>query len=172
LPVADAPPVSRLERRLQPLQRLPRALRLPVAGWIVGRAIPFVGTGGVRVHALSREGVELSLLLRRRVRNHLGSTHAAATALLVETAGGLAMAMHLPDQRTLVVKSMRIDYRRVSRGMQRATARVPAEALAALQHEPAGQVVVPVQVEDDDGDGVVDCHMVYAWFTRDSTAGR
>lgn len=163
--------MSRLERRLQPLQRLPDAMRLPVTGWIIGRAIPFVGTGGVRVHALSREGVELSLPLRRPVRNHLGSTHAAATALLVETAGGLALAMHLPAARTPVVKTMQIDYRRISRGMQRATARVPAEALAALQHEPSGQVAVPVRVEDDDGDGVVDCHVVYAWFTRDPLAG-
>jgi acyl-coenzyme A thioesterase PaaI-like protein len=163
---------SRLERRLAPLQRLPPALRWPLVTWMVGRTVPFVGTGGVCIQSLGREGVLLSLPLRRRVANHLGSAHAVAQALLAETAGGLAFAMHIPVARTPVVKRMEISYRRIARGTLTASARVPQDALARLQTETSGEVVVPVDLRDETGGDLVDCHLVYAWFTRDAAQGR
>jgi uncharacterized protein (TIGR00369 family) len=135
---------------------------------MVGRAVPFVGTGGLRIRSLSRDGIELELPLRRKVANHLGSVHAAATALLVESAGGLAFAMHLPAARTPVVKRMEIAYRRVAVGALVARAAVPASALPRLRVEARGELVIPVEVRDDQGSDLVDCRMVYAWFTRES----
>ncbi|MBE0548457.1 MAG: DUF4442 domain-containing protein [Rubrivivax sp.] len=163
---------SRLEQRLAPLQRLPPALRWPLVTWMVGRTVSFVGTGGVCVQALGREGVSLTLPLRRRVANHLGSAHAAALALLAETAGGLAFAMHLPAPRKPVVKRMEINYHRIAKGQLSAAARVPQDALARLQADASGEVVVPVDLRDETGGDLVDCHLVYAWFTRDAAPGR
>lgn len=161
-------PVSVLERRLRPLRALPGPLRLWVASRLIGHAVPFVGTGGLRVEALERDGVRLALPLRRRVSNHLGSAHAAAVALLAETAGGLAFAFHLPEQRTPVVKHMGIDYLRIARGRLTARAAVPSDALRSLHHDARGEVTVPVDITDETGAGLVTCHMVYAWFTRET----
>ena len=97
--------------------------------------------------------------------NHLGSVHAAATALLAETAGGLAFAMHLPAARTPVVKRMEIAYRRIASGALTASAAVPAAQCAQLAQDARGEVAIPVVVRDDHGEGVVDCLMLYAWFT-------
>lgn len=163
---------SRLQQRLAPLQRLPPALRWPLVSWIVGRTVPFVGTGGVCVHALGFDGVALSLPLRRRVANHLGSAHAAAVALLAETAGGLAFAMHLPALRTPVVKRMSIHYRRIAKGQVAATARLPRDALARLRSDASGEVFVPVDISDEVGGDLVDCQLVYAWLTRDAAPSR
>lgn len=142
------------------------------ASRLIGRAVPFVGTSGVQVVALDREGVEVVLPLRRRVSNHLGSAHAAAVALLAETAGGLAFAIHLPPQRTPVVKELGIAYRRISKGGLRARAIVPRDARNALHMAPSGEVTVPVQITDEACGELVSCHMVYAWFTRDARADR
>jgi uncharacterized protein (TIGR00369 family) len=135
---------------------------------MVGQAVPFVGTGGVCIRALGRDCVELEMPLRRRLSNHLGSVHAAATALLVETAGGLAFAMHLPAARTPVVKRMEIAYRRLAVGGLVARAAVPAAELHKLHHEAHGELVIPVEVLDAHGGDLIDCRMVYAWFTKES----
>lgn len=167
--VAEPAP-SRLEQRLAPLRGLPALLQQRLAAYLIGRAVPFVGTGGVRVRALGRERVELELPLRRRVANHLGSVHAAALALLAETTGGLAFAMHLPAHRTPVVKRMDIAYRRIAKGGLCARASVPAEALRSLHADEQGELLLPIEVTDELGGDLVTCHLVYAWFTRGSGA--
>jgi uncharacterized protein (TIGR00369 family) len=133
---------------------------------MVRRAVPFVGAGGVRIHALGREGVVLSLPMRRRVSNHIGSAHAAAVALLAETAGGLAFAMHLPAARTPVVKCMELAFLRIARGCITATAQVPDDAVTQLHDDASGELVVPVALHDEAAGELVVCRLLYAWFTR------
>lgn len=133
---------------------------------MVGRVVPFVGTGGVKVLQMTPASVELLLPLSRRVKNHLGGAHAAATALLAETAGGLVFSLNLPCDRVPVVRNMRIDYLRPSKGRQWARAVLPDSDSLAMKNDAEGKIEIPVDIWDEQGGDVVRCELVYAWFTR------
>ena len=153
---------------------MPWALRRPapfrdrVRSLVVGRTIRFVGTAGVRVEALGDRQVTASLPNAGRVQNHIGGVHAAATALLAETATGLAVGLNVHDGATPVLKSMRVDYVRPAEGGVRAVATLSEADSGRLRTEPRGEVTVPVTVTDDAGPEPVACEMVWAWTPRRS----
>lgn len=157
---------NRLQRSLQPLDRLPAFLQTWARSRAIGRAVPFVGTAGIRVDELSLERAVFSLAPRRAVQNHIGGVHAAATALLAETATGLAFGMHVRDDAVPLLKSMQVDYRKVATGGLRAEAHVAAEDRARIAAEPKGDVQVHVTITDEAGVQTVDCRFVWAWVPK------
>ena len=62
----------------------------------IGRVIRFAGHAGIQVLELRPERVHLRLENRRQVRNHIGGVHAAAMALLAESATGYIVGLSLP----------------------------------------------------------------------------
>lgn len=156
---------NRLQRHLSQLERLG-----PLAGFmrqrILRRAIPFTGTAGLEFLELSSDRVVLALPNRRRVQNHIRGVHAAATALLAETASGLALGMHLPDDRLPLLKSMEIRYVRRANGGLIATAELPSAAIERICREEKGDVEIPVDVRDADNEQPVECVMTWAWVPR------
>jgi len=72
--------------------------------------VPFVGTARLQVETLEPERAILSVENKRRVQNHIDGVHAAAMALLAETATGFVVGMNLPDDTLPLLKSMHIDY--------------------------------------------------------------
>jgi acyl-coenzyme A thioesterase PaaI-like protein len=165
--VTDTIP-NRLQRELRRLERLPA----PLAAWlrrlIIGRTIPFVGTAGLHIDELTVERAVIRLGRSRRVMNHVQGPHAAATALLAETASGLAFGIHLPDDRLPLLKSMALNYLRRSDLPQSATAWLEPDQIRRLQTEERGEVTVSVRVDDElsTTDTPVSCQMIWAWIPR------
>lgn len=157
---------NRLRRTLRRLERLPRALSAPLRSWLVGRAIPFVGTAGVALERIAEDEVIAVLANRRRVRNHIGGVHAAAMALLAETASGIVLGMNVPDERVPLIVHLGVDYLERAHGGLRAVARLAPADIARVRSEERGQLDVPVEVSDESGAQPIRCHMRWAWVTR------
>lgn len=154
---------SLLARRLDSIRMLPAAWQNRVLNWMVARAVPFVGQGGIRVCQLSPACVELEMPHRPRVLNHIGTIHAAAAVLLAETAGGLAFALALPPGRTPVVKSLHFDYRRRFSGALRAKASIAASDAERLALTERGEIRISIRLSDAAGSAPADCELIYAW---------
>jgi uncharacterized protein (TIGR00369 family) len=160
---------NRTTRALARLERAPAFLR----GWLreraIGRTIPFVGTAGIRIEVMEAGRVRLRLPNRRAVQNHIGGVHAAATALLAETASGLIVGLNVPDSAVPVIRSMQIDYLRRARGALRAEALLDPAQVEAIRGSDSGDIEVPVTVSDEDGEAPVACRMLWAWRPRRET---
>jgi acyl-coenzyme A thioesterase PaaI-like protein len=152
-----------MRRTLAKADPLPEALRRRAVAFAIRRTIPFVGTAGVDILEISPGRVELVLVNRRPVQNHIGGVHAAATALLAETASGLVLGMNIKDSAVPVLREMRIEYVRRAHGSLRAVGTLDAAAQAAVQGTDSGDLDVPVTVTDEAGEHPVECVMRWAW---------
>jgi len=157
---------SHLNRTVQKLHRLSPALRWRLLSWAFGKNVHFVRTAGVRFEDLSEERAALTLRNRKRVQNHIGSVHAAAVALLAETATGTVLAMNLPDDRIPLLKSTQMEYLKRTKGDLRAEATLAAPARARILAEEKGEIVVPVTVTDESSEQPVKCSMRWAWISK------
>ncbi len=159
-------PANRLARTLQPLEHLPAALQARARSLVMGQIVPFVGTARLRIEELSDRRAVVSVQNRRRVQNHLHTVHAAAMALIAETASGFVVGMNVPDDRVPVIKSMRVDFLKRARGAMRAVAELTDEQRAAIAREQKGEVAVQVRVEDGEGKEPIACAMIWAWTPK------
>lgn len=169
VPAADEsgqPGPNRLHRLLERLARLPRAVQKPLLGFLIGWNIPFTRTAGLSIENLDTELVRVRLSNRRRVRNHIGTIHAAAAALVAETASGLAIGMHLPDDKVPLLKTMAFRYTRRSAGGLVAEANLTPEQVRDIEMQERGEVKVAVNVWDDENEKPLECVIVWAWRTR------
>ncbi len=157
-----------LRRALAPLDRLPAFARPWARSRALGRTVPFVGTAGIRCQSLDDDGGIFTIPNHPKVRNHIKGVHAAAAALLAETASGLAFGWHLPDDKLPLLKSMNIRYTRRSKGGLRAEARLSPAQIRQMHSEPRGAVDVAVTVSDQDGQEPLQCTMTWAWIPRKS----
>jgi len=159
-------PPNRLRRRLAALDALPAFVNRWLRNWLLRRAIPFTGTAGIEFRELTDEKIVLHLANRRRVRNHIRGVHAAATALLAETASGLALGMHIPDDKLPLLKSMNIRYIRRANGGLRAEAAMDNVQARSVHELEKGDVTIHVDVRDADNEQPVECEMIWAWVPR------
>lgn len=153
---------NKLAKTAQALERYPTWVR----SWAIGRVVRFTGTAGVRYEVMTSERVVVSLANAARVRNHIGQIHAAAMALLVETATGMVVGMNVPDDKLPLIKSMNIKYVRRSQGAMRAEATLGAGEIARMHQDAKGEVVVPVRVTDESGEAPITCEMCWAWIAK------
>jgi uncharacterized protein (TIGR00369 family) len=144
----------------------PPALRGHLITLLFTSQVKFAGTAGVRFIELQEGRAVLGLKNRRKVRNHIGGVHAAATALLAETATGAVFGMTLPDTHIPLLKRMKIDYVRRANGDLRAEAALSPEQRQQLLSQDKGELTVPVRVTDAAGEETVQCEMVWAWIPR------
>ena len=125
----------------------------------------FAGTARVRIHELGQERAILSLKNRRPVQNHIKGIHAAAMALLAESASGFLVGMNVPDDKLPLIKTMKIDYlKRAHRHL--AIGRPEAEQIRADTATGQGEVRVAVLVSDENGNQPIACEMVWAWVGK------
>ncbi len=157
---------NRLERAVEKMNSFPNFLRPTLFSFVFGRVVRFTGTAGVRIELLSHDKSVLSIRNRKKVRNHLGSVHAAATALLAEATSGYVMGMNVKDRNVLVIKSMRINYLKRSTGNLKAVAKLNSDQIKTINANDKGEVNVKVVVTDEKGIEPVDCEMIWAWTPK------
>ena len=145
---------------------LPPNLRSTVISKIFGRVVPLVGTAGLRYDELTPERVVVSIRNRRPVQNHIDGVHAAAMALLAETATGCVVGMNLPDDKLPLIKSLKVDYQKRTKGDMRAVATLSNEQIQLIRTTPKGEVLVPVVVTDESGQEPIQCEMLWAWVPK------
>lgn len=169
MPAAEEIPMSfsnNISRAIKPFEKLPDSLRIRAVSLIFGNVVPFVGTSGLRYEELTHNRVVVSVRNRRKVQNHIKSVHAAAMALLAETASGFVVGMNLPDDRIPLIKTLHVDYTRRSSGDLRAVATLTDADIARIRSEPKGEVLVPVTLTDATGQEPVQCQMIWAWTSK------
>ncbi|MEC8442788.1 MAG: DUF4442 domain-containing protein [Pseudomonadota bacterium] len=158
--------MNRLNKVMNTLARLPAGWQPAVRSLIIGKIIPFAGTAGCRVEVLTNHECRVVLKNRRKVGNHIGTVHAAAMALVAESATGFVAAMNVPDSRVLVIRSMELTYLKRTKGDLTATATLSDDDLKRLTTEEKGDIAVPVVLRDSEGTESVTATMIWAWTPK------
>lgn len=161
--MAEANTLSRVVARVA---GFPPSMRSLLISTMFNSQVRFAGTGGIRFLELEEGRAVLTIRNQRKVQNHLRGVHAAAMALLAETATGAVVGMTLPDSRIPLLKTMHVDYVRRAKGGLRAEATLTPELRQRLLTEERGDFAVPIKVTDEDGEEPIKCQMVWAWVPR------
>jgi uncharacterized protein (TIGR00369 family) len=154
---------NQLAKMVEKLHKKPKWLRYRLLSFALGKTVKFVGTAGVKCLHLSQQKSVFRINNKKKVRNHIGTMHAAAAALVAETATGMALAMHIPDGKILVLKSMHVDYLKRTIGGLTATAQLTDEQINQLHQLDKGEMRIACQVLDDKQTEPVNCLMDWAW---------
>ncbi len=157
---------NQLSRQLAKLSGLPQVLRPGLMSFVLGQIVPMVGTASLHFEEVSSQRVVVHIRNRRKVQNHIKGVHAAAMALLAETATGFCVGMNLPDDKLPLIKSMHVDYLKRAQGDMKAVAQLSAEQVQQILTQDKGEVTVPVNITDASGQAPIACQMVWAWVPK------
>lgn len=157
---------NKLSRLVQKVNSAPVFCRSWLLSLLFGRTIKFAGTAGVQVEQLDWHKSRLKLPNRKKVQNHIGSVHAAATALLGESASGFLLGMHVPDDKIPLLKSMQIQYLKRSTGALTAQAQLDDAQISQIRSEEKGEVVIRVLIKDQLGVEPVEALFTWAWIPK------
>ena len=157
---------NQMSRLVSRFDGWPSRLRRGMQTLLLGTKVPFVGTARLQIEEVSHQRVVVSVRNRRRVQNHFKGVHAAAMALLAETATGFAIGMHLPDDKVPLIKTLRIDYRKRARGDLKAVVELRPEQVEAILSQERGELSVPVAVTDETGRVPIQCEAIWAWIPK------
>ncbi len=146
-------------------------LRRPLVTKAVGEVIPFVDTAGCFVDAYTPRRVAVRLDNKRRVQNHLGGLHAAALALLAETASGLVVALNVPDGSAPLLRTMDVSFERFVQQSVQAEATLTSDESARIQGRSIGQMDVAVTLTvPDEEETLVSGTLKWAWLPEERLA--
>ena len=157
---------NKLSTLVANINRLPEVMRTGALSMAIGRVVKFVGTSRLEILEMRAGRVHVRIANRKRVQNHIGGVHAAAMALLAETATGFVVGMAVPDDRVPVIKSLKVDYKKRTKGGMEAIATLTEEDLKRIEATEKGEVIVPVTVTDEGGGEPIECTMVWAWTPK------
>ncbi len=157
---------NRLSTVAKKLNNLPEFIRTLAMSKIFGGQIKYAGHSGIRFEKLSKNQCIVSIKNKKKIQNHIGGVHAAAMALLAETATGFVFAMTVPDSKLPLIKKMDIDYVKRSTGDMRAVATLSDEQIAKIQNEEKGEVVVSVEITDEANVEPIKAQMTWAWTSK------
>ena len=158
--------MNKLSKIVRNIYKLPAFMQKIALSYSIGNFVKFVGTAGIRFDKMSTQEVVLSLENKKKVQNHLGQVHAAATALLAETATGMVVGMNLPDDKIPLMKNMSISYTKRSQGAQKAVATLAPEMIEQFKTEDKGDILIPVTITDSVGTEVIQAEMLWAWIPK------
>jgi len=157
---------NRLARSVSKIQQLPSALRTPVRSLVLGRIVRFVGTAGLTIEEMTPSRVVVAVKNKGAVQNHIGGVHAAAMALVAETASGFVVGMNVPDSAVPVIKTMHIDFVKRAKGSLRAVAELDEGQRQLITTAEKGAVTPKVTVTDEEGKEPIVCTMEWAWTPK------
>jgi len=151
---------------------LPDRLRRPLVTQAVGEVIPFVDTAGCFIEAYTSTRVAVRLDNRTAVQNHLGGLHAAALALLAETASGLVVALNVPPASDPLLRTMDVSFERFARRAVQAEATLAADEADRIQSRPIGRIDVDVTLTAPENDEtLVSSALEGAWIPEERLTG-
>lgn len=154
---------NRLFKLVKSSYILPTGMQRTFWTKLFGRIVPMVGTAKIRYMEVSREKVVVKIDNHKDMQNHIKGVHAAATALLAETATGFVTGLNVPDDRILLIKSLHVDYVKVAKGALTATATLSDEQREMIVNSEKGELSIPIAVVDESGEQPVQCEMIWAW---------
>ena len=146
---------NRLQRTLAKLDGLPGPLRRVARNLALRRAVP-----------LSTEQAVVQISNRRKVQNHIGGVHAAAMALVAESATGMVVGMNVRDDCLPLCKTLKVRFRKRATGALTAVATLEPEQRQLMHETDKGEVIVAVQVTDEAGEQPIECEFVWAWVPK------
>ncbi len=161
-----SPRPNQLSRQLARFSGLPAVLRPGLTSFLLGQVVPMVGTARLHFEEVSSQRVVVTIRNRRKVQNHIKGVHAAAMALLAETATGFCVGMNLPDDKLPLIKTLHVDYLKRAQGDMKAVAQLSPEQIRMILTEDKGEVTVPVSITDESGQSPIACQMVWAWVPK------
>jgi len=157
---------NKLSRLVSKVNSAPAFCRSWLLTTLFGRTIKFAGTAGIKVETLDFQQAKLRLANRKKVQNHIGSVHAAATALLGESASGFLLGMHVADDKIPLLKSMQIQYLKRSTGALTAQAQLDDTQISQIRSTDKGEVVIRVLIKDQLGVEPVEALYTWAWIPK------
>ncbi len=128
--------------------------------------VKLAGTTSIEVLATDGLKVVFRMKNRKKVQNHIGSVHAAAMALLAESATGFIVGINLPGDKLPLIKCMNLNYVKRATGDMTAIATLTNEQVALLNQQDRGEVKVQIKVTDANGIEPVECEMIWAWVPK------
>ena len=161
-------PFTRIADRYR---NVPSRLRRPLITHAVGEVIPFIDTAGCFIEEYTPTRVAVRLDNREAVQNHLGGLHAAALALLAETASGLVVALNVPDGSSPLLRTMDVSFDQFARDSAVAEATLTPDEGDTIQSRPLGQIGVTVRLSSPDtNETLVEGRLKWAWLPEERLA--
>lgn len=157
---------NRLYKLVKTTSKFPKGIRSTLWSKAFGRVVPMVGTANIRYLEVDKDHVTVRIENQRNMQNHIKGVHAAAMALLAETATGFLTGLHVPDDRILLIKSLHVDYLKVAQGGLTATASLSTDQQKFIAENEKGELLIPVDVIDDSGNEPIQCQMLWAWLPK------
>ncbi|TCB34142.1 DUF4442 domain-containing protein [Acinetobacter sp. ANC 4910] len=161
---------NRLSKLVKATSKFPQGIRSTLWSKAFGRIVPMVGTANIRYLEVDQHHVVVRIENQRNMQNHIKGVHAAAMALLAETATGFLTGLHVPDHRILLIKTLHVDYLKVAQGGLTATASLSPEQQKLIAEQEKGELLIPVTVIDDAGNEPIQCQMLWAWLPKRKSA--
>ncbi|WP_247237641.1 DUF4442 domain-containing protein [Telluribacter sp. SYSU D00476] len=155
-----------LQRTVRRFMEMPKPLRMPMLSYAIGNVVRYVGTTGIRFETMNEREVVVALSNRKKVQNHIKQIHAGAMILLAETASGMVVGMNVADDSVPVIKSIKADFVKRSKGAMQATAHLTDEQIQLIRSTPKGETTVEVKVVDAEGKEPVLVEAVWAWVPK------
>lgn len=157
---------NRLYKLVKTTSKFPKGIRSTLWSKAFGRVVPMVGTANIRYLEVDKDHVTVRIENQRNMQNHIKGVHAAAMALLAETATGFLTGLHVPDDRIVLIKSLHVDYLKVAQGGLTATASLSSDQQKFIAENEKGELLIPVTVMDDSGNEPIQCQMLWAWLPK------
>jgi len=159
-------PTNRLSKLVKATAKLPKGIRSTLWSKAFGRVVPMVGSANIRYLEVSHAKVVVKIENHRAMQNHIGQVHACAMALIAETATGFVTGMNVPDSCIVLIKSLKIDFKRPTQGAMTATATLTDDEQKLMQSTEKGEMLVAVKVTDESGEEPIQCEMLWAWISK------
>lgn len=157
---------NRLTKLVKATSRLPQGMRTSLLSKTFGRVVPMVGSAKIRYQEVSASKVVVSMVNHKAMQNHIGQIHTCAMALLAETATGFVTAMNVPDSAVVLIKTLKVDFKRPTKGAMTAVATLTPEQQELMQSSEKGETLVQVIVTDESGEAPIQCEMLWAWIAK------
>lgn len=157
---------NRLSKLVKATAKLPKGIRSTLWSKAFGRIVPMVGSANIRYLEVSHAKVVVKIENHRAMQNHIGQVHACAMALIAETATGFVTGMNVPDSCIVLIKSLKVDFKRPSKGAMIAVATLTDEQQKLMQTSEKGETLVSVVVTDETNEEPIQCEMLWAWVAK------
>lgn len=143
--------------------------------WLSGKLMTWVFrhkvklTGTVSIDILETDGKKVVFRQKnyKKVQNHIGSVHAACSALLAESASGFIVGINLPGDKLPLIKDMNLSYVKRATGDMTAVAKLTDEQIKLMQETEKGDISVDVVITDSTGIEPVKAEMIWAWVPKE-----